>query len=75
MSETIRNLESQYVFKGPQSSNEPSQAVQRSRSKSYYDTSSSCLEEEETAGGEGEKGGVGKSVSMSELQSKTAEKL
>lgn len=81
MSETIRSLESQYVFKGPPSSQPSEQeavVVQRSRSKSYYDTSSSGLEKEEAGeggDGEGEKGGVGKSVSMSELQNKAAGKL
>ncbi|KAG7165848.1 RUN and FYVE domain-containing protein 2-like [Homarus americanus] len=70
MAETIRNLESQYVFQGPQSSNEPSQAGQRSRSKSYFEPSTNS-EDKEQAEGEGQKG-VGKSASMFELQKKAA---
>lgn len=73
MAETIRNLESQYVFQGPQSSNEPSQAGQRSRSKSYIQPPTNSMGEEQ-ADGEGQKG-VGKSASMSELQNRAAGKL
>lgn len=68
MAETIRNLEAQYVFQGPQSSNDPSQVGHRARSKSYYGSVSNN-EGDEKEEGEGHKG-VGKSLSMSELQNR-----
>lgn len=75
MAETIRNLESQYVFQDPQSSHEPSPAGQRSRSKSYYEPPSQREAEDPAEGEEGQKGGVGKSASMCELQSRAAHPL
>lgn len=75
MAETIRNLESQYVFQDPQSSHEPSPAGQRSRSKSYYEPPSQRETKEPAEGEEGQKGGVGKSASMCELQSRAAHPL
>ncbi|KAK8733881.1 hypothetical protein OTU49_006229 [Cherax quadricarinatus] len=70
MAETIRNLESKYVSQGPQSSNEPSQAGQISRSKSYFEPSTNSVDKEQ-AEGEGQKG-MGKSTSMFELENKPA---
>lgn len=75
MAETIRNLESQYVFQDPQSSHEPSPAGQRSRSKSYYEPLSQREAEDPAEGEEGKKGGVGKSASMCELQNRMAHPL
>lgn len=75
MAETIRNLESQYVFQDPQSSHEPSPAGQRSRSKSYYEPHSQREAEDPTEGEKGQKGGVGKSASMCELQNRMAQPL
>ncbi|KAK8401959.1 hypothetical protein O3P69_001214 [Scylla paramamosain] len=75
MAETIRNLESQYVFQDSQSSHEPSPAGQRSRSKSYYEPLSQREAEEAAEGEEGKKGGIGKSASMCELQNRMAHPL
>ena len=73
MAETIRNLESQYVFKGTLSSCETSEPGQRTRSKSYYEPPTSVGGDDgEFIEGKGQESGVGKSMSMSEIESKTA---
>lgn len=74
MAETIRNLESQYVFKGAQSSCETSEPGQRNRSKSYFEPHSSNAGEEGFEDGKGQ-AGVGKSASMSEIQSRATSHL
>ncbi|XP_064114780.1 protein RUFY3-like isoform X2 [Macrobrachium nipponense] len=70
MAETIRNLESQYVFKGTQSSCETSEPGQRTRSKSYYEPPTCSVDDKEFAEGKGQESGVGKSASMSEIEAK-----
>ncbi|XP_068228710.1 protein RUFY3-like isoform X1 [Palaemon carinicauda] len=70
MAETIRNLESQYVFKGTQSSCETSEPGQRTRSKSYYEPPTRSVDDEDFAEGKGQESGVGKSASMSEIETK-----
>lgn len=80
MAETIRKLEAQYVFQSPpKSSNDRSQVGHRPRSKSYYGSVTSNdegveQEEQEEEEGEGHKG-VGKSLSMSELQNRATGNL
>ncbi|XP_066954662.1 protein RUFY3-like isoform X2 [Macrobrachium rosenbergii] len=75
MAETIRNLESQYVFKGTQSSCETSEPGQRTRSKSYYEPPTCSVDDKEFAEGKGQESGVGKSASMSEIEAKATGSL
>lgn len=75
MAETMRNLESQYVFQGTQSSCETSELGHRTRSESYFEPPASSVGEEEFVEGMGQSGVVGKSASMSEIQSEATNNL